>query len=246
MGTVLWERMARTAGAPGKALSPALIAATAVTVADVDGLDAITMRRLATELGVTPMAAYRHVSNKDEVLALMVDLVFGEIDLPAGTEWRSTLWAMAQEVRALILRHPWLTRLSAPQMIYELTPNRLALTERALTALHIGLGLDLDTAMAVCRTISAYVQGATSAEIGLGELMNENGWSTGADARAGLSSQMRWLLATDRFPTFARYIHEAARKDDLRWQFDTGLTQVLHGIAIDAGDIGTAGPPGQA
>ncbi|MFE1595545.1 TetR/AcrR family transcriptional regulator [Nocardia sp. NPDC058705] len=215
---------------PGKALSAKLIAETAVKVADVEGLDAITMRRLATELGVTPMAAYRHVSNKDEVLELMVDLVYGEIDPPDGTDWRETLWAIAQAVRTLILRHPWLTRLSAPQMLYELTPHRLALTEQALTALHDDGGLDLDAAMAACRTLSTYVQGATSAEIGLRDLMNDHGWSTGADTREGLSPQMRWLLATRRYPTFERYILEAARKDDLQWQFDTGLNQVLDGI----------------
>ncbi|MFD3707067.1 TetR/AcrR family transcriptional regulator [Nocardia sp. NPDC058658] len=165
--------MAQTAS--GKALSAKLIADAAVKVADVEGLDAITMRRLATELGVTPMAAYRHVSNKDEVLELMVDLVYGEIDPPAGTDWRATLWAIAQAVRTLILRHPWLTRLSAPQMLYELTPHRLALTEQALTALHDDGGLDLDAAMAACRTLSTYVQGATSSEIGLRDLMDDHG-----------------------------------------------------------------------
>ncbi|MFE7719321.1 TetR/AcrR family transcriptional regulator [Nocardia rhizosphaerihabitans] len=228
--TFLWERLAQTAGATSKFLSAERIAATAVAVADADGLDAITMRRLATELGVAPMAAYRHVANKDEVLELMVDLVYGEIDLPAGTEWRATLRELALAVHALILRHPWLTRLSAPQMVYELTPHRMALTELALTALHDDLGLDLDAAMAACRTVSTYVQGATSAEIGLRDLMDDHGWASGAETRAGLATHMKWLLDTGRYPTFQRYAHEAGRKDDLRWQFETGLDQVLDGI----------------
>jgi AcrR family transcriptional regulator len=201
-----------------------------VAVADVDGLDAITMRRLATELGVAPMAAYRHVANKDEVLELMVDLVYGEVDLPTRTDWRTTLRAMALAIHALILRHPWLTRLSAPQMVYELTPNRMALTEQALAVLHNDLGVDLDAAMAVYRTVFSYVQGATSAEIGLRHLMDDHGWITGAETRSGLSTQMSWLLTTGRYPTFQRYVHEASRKDDLQWQFDTGLDQVLDGI----------------
>lgn len=232
--TFLWERLAQATGAPGKALSAQRIAATAVAVADADGLDAITMRRLAAELGVAPMAAYRHVANKDEVLELMVDLVYGEIDLSAGIDWRTTLREMALAVRALILRHPWLTRLSAPQMVYELTPHRMALTELALTALHDDLGLDLDTAMAACRTVSMYVQGATSAEIGLRDLMDDRGWTTGADARAGLATHLRWLLDTGRYPTFQRYAQAADRKDDLRWQFETGLDQVLDGIGCAA------------
>ena len=161
-------------------------------------------------------------------------VVYGEIDLSAGIDWRTTLREMALAVRALILRHPWLTRLSAPQMVYELTPHRMALTELALAALHDDLGLDLDTAMAACRTVSMYVQGATSAEIGLRDLMDDRGWTTGADARAGLATHLRWLLDTGRYPTFQRYAQAADRKDDLRWQFETGLDQVLDGIGCAA------------
>ena len=70
--TSLWERLDQAAGRP--ALSAREIGAAAVRIADADGLDAITMRRLAAELGAAPMAAYRHVSGKEEVLELMVDL----------------------------------------------------------------------------------------------------------------------------------------------------------------------------
>ncbi|WP_210740436.1 TetR/AcrR family transcriptional regulator [Nocardia coubleae] len=228
--TSLWERLTEGDRNAGKPLSARRIAETAVAVADVDGLDAITMRRLATELGVAPMAAYRHVASKDEVLELMVDLVYGEVEYAAGDGWRATLRELATALQALILRHPWLTRLTAPELVYELTPNRMALTEYALTALHDDLGLDLDTAMAAARTVFAYVLGATGAEIGLRALMDDRGWTTGAQARTGLSTQMTWLLGTGRYPTFERYVHQARRKDDLRWQFDTGLEQVLDGI----------------
>lgn len=229
--TFPWERLSQAEAEPVKALSAWRIAEAAVAVADAEGLDAITMRRLATELGVAPMAAYRHVANKDEVLELMVDLAYGEIDLPAGAGWRATLRELALAVRELVLRHPWLTRLAAPRMAYELTPNRMALTECALSALHHDLGLDLDAAMSAGRAVFAYALGATGSELGLRELMDSNGWATGADARAGLAAQMRWLLETGRYPTFQRYVHEAARKDDLRWQFETGLDQLLDGIA---------------
>ncbi|WP_280307607.1 TetR/AcrR family transcriptional regulator C-terminal domain-containing protein [Nocardia neocaledoniensis] len=228
--TFLWERLAQAEAAPVKTLSARRIAEAAVAVADAEGLDAITMRRLAAELGVAPMAAYRHVANKDEVLELMVDLAYSEIDLPADTGWRATLRELAFAVRELILRHPWLTRLAAASMAYELTPHRMALTERALTVLHDDLGLDFDAAMTAGRAVFAYALGATGAELGLRELMDDNGWATGAEARAGLAAQMSWLLATGRYPTFQRYVHEAARKDDLRWQFETGLDHVLHGI----------------
>ncbi len=80
------------APAPRTTLTPQRIARTAVGVADAEGLDAVTMRRLATELGVAPMAAYRYVTGKDELLELMVDFVYGELDLPDGTDgWRTTM-----------------------------------------------------------------------------------------------------------------------------------------------------------
>jgi AcrR family transcriptional regulator len=228
--TSLWERLEQTATAARPALSVQRIATTAVGIADAGGLQAITMRRLAAELGVAPMAAYRHVSGRDDVLELMVDLVYGEVDVPDGAGWRETMRALATGIRALVLKHPWLTRLSASLAVYELTPNRMALADRALAALY-GLDLDTDTAMSVFRTVAAYVHGATSAEIGLRELMDDRGWASGAETRTGLSAQMSWLLRTGRYPAFERYIREGARKDDLQWQFETGLEHVLDGIA---------------
>ena len=232
--TSLWERLEETATAARQALSAQRIAAAAVAIADAEGLDAITMRRLATELGVAPMSAYRHVSGKDDVLELMVDLVYGEVNVPDGADWRETLRALAMGVRALVLKHPWLTRLSASQMVYELTPNRMDLAERALATLY-SLDLDVDTAMSVFRTVGGYVHGATSAEIGLRQLMDDRGWTTGDETREGLSAQMTWLLKTGRYPAFDRYVHEGTRKDDLQWQFETGLEHVLDGIAARLG-----------
>ncbi|MDX3103543.1 TetR family transcriptional regulator [Nonomuraea angiospora] len=69
----LWARLERPAPALWQMLTPQRIATAAVGIADAEGLDAVTMRRLATELGVAPMAPYRYVSGKDELLELMVD-----------------------------------------------------------------------------------------------------------------------------------------------------------------------------
>jgi len=76
---------------PRSTLTPQRIAAAAVAIADTEGLDAVTMRRLAADLGVAPMAAYRYVSGKDELLELMVDHVYGELTLPSETKgWRES------------------------------------------------------------------------------------------------------------------------------------------------------------
>ena len=80
----------------------------AVAIADAEGIDALTMRRLAAELGVEAMSLYHHVANKNDILDGMVDLVFGEIDLsPHETDWMSAMVQRATSLRAALLRHRW-------------------------------------------------------------------------------------------------------------------------------------------
>ena len=80
----------------------------AVALADEDGLEAFSMRRLAQELGVVPMALYKHVANKDELLDGMVDIVFAEIESPAiGADWRSEMRRRAISAREALKRHGW-------------------------------------------------------------------------------------------------------------------------------------------
>ncbi|MEU3396424.1 AcrR family transcriptional regulator [Streptomyces filamentosus] len=233
-GVSLWERLERPAAAPRTSLSPGRIAEAAIGIADRDGFGAVTMRKIAAELGVAPMAAYRHVDGKDELWALMVDRVSAELE--PGTEpdreeppgWRETLRAHARRTRASILRHPWLVQLPAP--LFAVTPARLAAAERQLAVL-TGLGLGADTAMAAFRTVSSYVHGATQSEVSLRAYMKEQGWESGDETRRGLAPQMSYLLGTGRYPAYLAYTRTAARKDDAEWTFETGLECVLDGVA---------------
>ncbi|MET8683879.1 TetR/AcrR family transcriptional regulator [Streptomyces sp. NPDC004732] len=229
----LWERMERPASAPRTALTPQRIAAVAVRVADAEGIAAVTMRRLATELGVAPMAAYRHVSGKDDLLALMVDTVSVELAPPTGaTGWREVLRESARETREMTLRHRWMAELPTP--LHALTPNRLAAAERQLAALD-GHGLDVDTMMAVFRTVTAYVGSMVRSQVVLSEYLRQQDWKSPDEARKGLAPQMNYLMETGRYPTYLRYIREATRKDDPSWEFETGLECVLDGIAARFG-----------
>jgi AcrR family transcriptional regulator len=80
----------------------------AVAVADAAGIGALTMRSLATELGVKPMSLYHYVACKDEILDGIVDLVFSEIELPAADgDWRSQMRRRAVSARRALRRHPW-------------------------------------------------------------------------------------------------------------------------------------------
>ncbi|WP_369215311.1 TetR/AcrR family transcriptional regulator [Streptomyces flavofungini] len=229
----LWERLERPASTPRTALTPQRIAAVAVRVADAEGFAAVTMRRLATELGVAPMAAYRHVSGKEDLLALMVDLVSAELGPPPEvTGWREVLRESGRATREMTLRHPWMIELPTP--LHALTPNRLAAAERQLAALD-GHGLDVDTMMAAFRSVTAYVGGMVRSEVALGRYLREQEWNSPDEARIGLAPQMRYLMETGRYPTYRRYIHEATRKDDPSWEFETGLDCLLDGIAARFG-----------
>ncbi|MFD8020037.1 TetR/AcrR family transcriptional regulator [Streptomyces lavendulae] len=83
----------------------------AVALADSTGIDALSMRRLAQELDVVPMALYKHVANKEELLDGMTDAVVGEIDPPGpGPDWRHVVRARILSARRVLLRHPWAAR----------------------------------------------------------------------------------------------------------------------------------------
>ena len=89
-------------------LSRPLVLQAAISLADEDGLDGFSMRRLAQELGVVPMALYKHVANKDELLDGMVDIVFSEIELPSSDlDWRSAMRLRALSTREALKRHGW-------------------------------------------------------------------------------------------------------------------------------------------
>jgi AcrR family transcriptional regulator len=83
----------------------------AVALADQGGADSLSMRRLAQELGVVPMALYKHVANKDALLDGMIDVVVGEIDPPAeGLGWKLAIRERILSARRALLRHPWASR----------------------------------------------------------------------------------------------------------------------------------------
>jgi AcrR family transcriptional regulator len=90
------------------ALSRTRVLEAAVTFADQHGIDSLTMRKLGEVVGVEAMSLYNHVANKDDLLDGMVDVVFGEIGLPAGgSDWRTAMRDRAVSARAVLKRHRW-------------------------------------------------------------------------------------------------------------------------------------------
>ena len=104
--------MAQQIEAPRRApLSRDRVLRAAVALADDAGIESLSMRKLAEELGVVPMALYKHVAKKEELLDGMIDLVVGEIDPPVrGPDWKSAVRLRILSARRALLRHPWASR----------------------------------------------------------------------------------------------------------------------------------------
>lgn len=224
----LWERLERPAHTARQRLSGARIAAKAVEIADAKGLEAVTMRTLAAELDVAPMAAYRFVDGKDDLLTLMVNEVQAELAIPEGP-WREVLREYALQTRDLMHRHKWLVQLP-PHVTMTPTPNRLRATDRALASLD-GLGLEVETMMTAVRTVTAFVHGTVGDEVALSQLLEVTMAQSRNEIREALGPQLRWMLSTGRFPVYERYIYESGCSEEPQVHFNSGLELVLDGIA---------------
>lgn len=128
----IWQRPAKAGRGPVPEYSRTQLAKAGIALADASGLTAVTMRAVATAVGAGPASLYRYVATRDELLELMIDEVNGEFsDPPASSgDWLQDLLALAQQSRAIYLRHPWL--LNALESGSPLGPNAVAYLERSL------------------------------------------------------------------------------------------------------------------
>lgn len=223
----VWERpepISRPAPTP---LSREQIVQAAVAIADAEGLAAVSLRRVGAALGATAMRLYGYLSTKEELLALMIDAVYGEIAAagPIAGDWRDALRAMARRVRHAMRAHPWAVHLLGGRP--HLGPNALAFTEASFAALTGTAGFeDVDVAMQALRTVNAYVTGAIQREAS--EPFRARGGGPRGTPETG--AYLRRMLATGRFPNLARVVGNAGEfSADV--VFDRGLEWVLDGIA---------------
>src|SRR5690349_20612110 len=135
-------RPERPAHGPKPAYSRAQITDAAIRIADAEGLEAATMRRIAAESGAGAMSLYRCVPSRDDLIELITDRLPGEIDLegmPSG-DWRADLTRYADGVRAMWLRHPWIATVHRALPSYG--PNQLLVIERVMGALDAHVSID--------------------------------------------------------------------------------------------------------
>ncbi|HZE51218.1 MAG TPA: TetR family transcriptional regulator [Jatrophihabitantaceae bacterium] len=188
----------RTKTAVKAELSRDTVVDRALAIADVEGLDAVTIRRLAQEFGVTPMALYWHVSNKDELLAAMGDRLFADLDADAVAStgpWPQQLRRLVAAVVGALRAHPAAAVLGSQRILYSDSGRDLA--ERALELL-VRAGFDVGMACDIARhSMQTAVMLVTQQP---GEL------TTAAELREGLMAEKRAAIASlpvDRFPLLA-------------------------------------------
>jgi AcrR family transcriptional regulator len=135
------------------------------SLADAGGLEQLTMRRLAEELGVEAMSLYHHVPNKDAILDGMVDLVFAEIELPSSAlDWKTAMRRRAAAVRAVLLRHPWAIRLMESRK----TPGAATLAHHdAVLGCLRGGGFSIALTAHAYAVLDSYIYGFVLTELNL-------------------------------------------------------------------------------
>ncbi|NHC46164.1 TetR/AcrR family transcriptional regulator [Motilibacter aurantiacus] len=229
-------------GAPSRGPKPKLdveaVVRGAIAVADTEGLPALSMRRVADELGVGVMSLYRYVPNKAQLIDVMLDRVCAETARPEQVEggWRARLELIAREEWKLCLRHPWVLQVAASRP--PLGPNVIAKYDYELRAVD-GIGLSDLEMDAVVTLVSVFVHGVARGAVD----------AAAAPVRTGMSDLEWWeahapllgqVLDADKYPLAVRVgaaageEYQAATAPERTFEF--GLERLLDGVAalVDA------------
>lgn len=178
----------------------------ALNVADAEGLAAVSMRRIASELSSGTASLYRYVANRDELLDLMIDTAQADAALPElSGDWTTDLAAVAHQLRTTLLRHPWL----GPELSGRpaLGPNALRRHDFSLAAV-APLTTDPTLAAKIAGTVVAYVFGAVNQEVAEIQAHRRTGL-TEDQWRATVAPYMREVIASGDYPYLARRVIEA-------------------------------------
>jgi AcrR family transcriptional regulator len=203
-------------------LSRERVLKTAVDRADQGGLDALTMRSLAEELEVAPMALYNHVASKDDLIDAMVDVVFGEIGVPSGGGgWKTAMRRRAIAVHDALLRHRWAIGLMESRR--RPGPANLRHHDAVLGRLRAG-GFSVEMAAHAYSLLDSYVYGFALTKMTLPFETSEEV----ADVARGMLQP----FPANEFPNLVEFITEHATKPgyDYGDEFEYGLDVLLEGL----------------
>jgi AcrR family transcriptional regulator len=231
---LLWGRRERGKRGPRPGLSADAIVGAAIRVADAEGLEAVSMARVAAELGFTTMSLYRHVASKDELLQLMWDgsATGAETVVLEGEGWREKLreWSVIQ--RDMMDRHPWITQM--PMAAPPLAPNSMHFVERGMSAFD-GTGLPDADRMRVIGLISSFTLSdarmANDAAQAAKKAM-EAGQPPHPMTALSYEALLRELVDEQTFPRLYRMAWSAGpdTPQDERAEFLIGIDLILDGV----------------
>ncbi|HEX4511897.1 MAG TPA: TetR/AcrR family transcriptional regulator [Polyangiaceae bacterium] len=225
---VVWEREEPSRQPALAALSRKRIVRAALELADTDGLDAVSLRNVASALGAGPMRLYGYVDSKEELLDLLVDEVYGRIVAkgPIRGDLRNALHVIARRTREISRAHPWFAALLSGRV--HLGPNALAHLEASLAAIAPHFR-SIDDALAALHATNAYTIGAIQLEAS--ELRAER--ASGMKEKEWQDASWPWIermIETGRFPTLAVVVRDA-KHPPRDVEFERGLACVLDGIS---------------
>lgn len=225
--TRLWMPQKRSARGRPPGYDRAQIAEAAIKIADEEGIEALSMRRLAAALGTSAMSLYSYVASRGELCHLMRDHLAGDVQLPEPTgDWRADLQAVAAQQRISQLAHPWLATIAAGRPA--MGPNTLRLMEHGMSILD-GLGLDLEGMLETYSLISSWVNGFVQEELAEREAqrragVDEDQW------RARIEPYIDQVTKSGEYPYFTAIVRAGIDRDfDTR--FRHGLDRLIAGIA---------------
>ena len=233
---LLWGTAQSPTRGPKPELNAGSVAIAAVELADAEGLDGLSMRKVAERLGKSPMSLYTYVPGKAELLDLMLDTVYAELpkDYSLENGWRAALEASTRAGWAFYQNHPWVLQISGVRSI--LGPHESDVYETQLKLVD-GLGLTPVDMTRVVTVVSSFVRGAAKAladsriaEKATG--MTDDEWW---NARAPLMGEFMEKQA-DRYPTISRIASEQAF-DQEDWPADDSRSYTER-LAVDTFEFG--------
>ena len=207
---------------PRSRLSRERVLDAAIANADAGGLEALSMRTLAEMLDVAPMALYRHVANKDDLIDAMVDVVFSEIGVPSGGgDWQTAMRQRAIAVRDALLRHRWAIGLLESRR--SPGPANLRHHDAVIGRLRAA-GFSVEMAAHAYSLLDAYIYGFALTKMSLP-------FDTGAEV-AEVAQSMLEPFPVNEYPNLVEFITEHAMKPgyDYGDEFEYGLDIILEGL----------------
>ncbi|NNH74853.1 TetR/AcrR family transcriptional regulator [Nocardia uniformis] len=228
---LLWDSGPRPSRGPKPGLTLDLIVEAAIRIADTEGLEAVTMRRVSTELGTGTMTLYRYLPGKGELLDLMLDRVNQpENDELPESGWRATLEALAYSTLEMYRRHPWLLHVNQSRPV--MGPGAVEGIERILSRIK-PMGLPDRQLMSAVLLIDSYVTGAARTQL----------YAQEAERRTGMTDIEFWeaqapvlekAMASGKYPVLAEMSEDTF--DPNFDHFGWGLRRLLDGLETVVGD----------